>query len=393
MRDKKKLLYIITQGTWGGAQRYIYDLATHLSDDFEISVAVGEADGQDDLQKKLEEWKGEDIQRNLHIIQLKHLRRSVHPSDDFFALLEIARLYHRLKPDIVHLNSTKAGIIGSFAKGGALFHPIKLVYTVHGWVFNEPLNSKVRWFYIWMERLTARLKDSIIVLSKPDQESGVKILELSPHCFSIIPLGIEGSNPLWSAAKAREVLGAYLGISATEKKYWIGTIANFYRTKGLDILIEAIAQIKDQLSSTLFTIIGEGPGEEMLKNLIDRYKLHDLIHLAGSLDNAASLIPAFDLMVVPSRKEGLPYVILEAISASCPVIATNVGGISTLIENNKTGLLVERPEADLIGEKILYALANPEKMKNFASAAKARHAQYNLASMLVATQAIYQSSK
>jgi glycosyltransferase involved in cell wall biosynthesis len=187
MNQRIKILYIITQGAWGGAQRYVFDLATNLGEEFEIFVAVGEQDGPQDLQKKLEDWQADHDRAALTILQLKHLHRSIRPNQDIQAVLEIARLYQRIRPDIVHLNSTKAGIIGSFAKFGLWFRRAAVVYTVHGWVFNEPLHDKVRWLYAWLEKVTARCKDKIIVLSKPDKDSGTRVLQVSENCFTVIP--------------------------------------------------------------------------------------------------------------------------------------------------------------------------------------------------------------
>jgi hypothetical protein len=178
---------------------------TNLGEEFEIFVAVGEQDGPQDLQKKLEDWQADHDRAALTILQLKHLHRSIRPNQDIQAVLEIARLYQRIRPDIVHLNSTKAGIIGSFAKFGLWFRRAAVVYTVHGWVFNEPLHDKVRWLYAWLEKVTARCKDKIIVLSKPDKDSGTRVLQVSENCFTVIPLGIDTPTPAWSSTKAREV--------------------------------------------------------------------------------------------------------------------------------------------------------------------------------------------
>ncbi len=391
MSKKIKILYVITQGAWGGAQRYVFDLATNLGQDFDIYIAVGEDTGPHDLQKKLEDWQAEHAQTTFTILSLKHLYRSIKPTEDLLAVLELARAYHRIKPDIVHLNSTKAGIVGSLAKWGRFLRKMSVVYTVHGWVFNEPLNPKVRWFYVWLERLTASFKEKIIVLSEPDHLDGQKVLEIPPNRFATIPLGIDPPEPAWSPIKAREVLGAYLSISSQTPRRWIGTIANFYHTKGLDILVEAVAKIKDRLPPILFTFIGEGPGQLLLETLIKKHELTDTIYLSGSLENAASLIPAFDLFIVPSRKEGLPYVILEAMAVGCPVIATKVGGIPTLIEHKKTGLLVDTPEASLLGEQILYAIAHMDEMESFANQAKEKRQYYTLPTMTEGTKAIYYS--
>ena len=105
---KPKLLYVITQGQWGGAQKYVYDLSLALREEFEIIVAVGEPNDKPDLQNRLKK-------ANLSYIQLRHLRRAISPWHDLLAIFELRGLYRKLKPSIVHLNSSKAGILGSLA--------------------------------------------------------------------------------------------------------------------------------------------------------------------------------------------------------------------------------------------------------------------------------------
>jgi len=107
---KLKILYIITQGEWGGAQRYVFDLVNNLADIFDITIAIGEIDGDQALKSKVKSQKSK-----VKIVELKHLVRNISPVHDVLAIFELKKLYKTLKPDIIHLNSSKAGIIGSLA--------------------------------------------------------------------------------------------------------------------------------------------------------------------------------------------------------------------------------------------------------------------------------------
>src|SRR3989338_1917766 len=99
---KKTILYIITQGEWGGAQRYVFDLATGLADEFEITIAIGEPTGRLDLQNKIESWNIEHGTWNIATITLRHLVRKISPIHDILAVFELTKLYRTLKPDIIH---------------------------------------------------------------------------------------------------------------------------------------------------------------------------------------------------------------------------------------------------------------------------------------------------
>ena len=167
---KKKLLYVITQGTWGGAQQYVYDLAYSYKDLYDLSVAIGEETGKKDLQYRL-------LKKNIKVIQLKKLIRTISPIKDILAILEIHKLIKTQIYDIIHINSTKAGIICSLATIGLKKKPL-VIYTVHGWVFNEPISHIKKNIYQWLERLTKKRKHAFIILSPQDKKSGEKNIHI-----------------------------------------------------------------------------------------------------------------------------------------------------------------------------------------------------------------------
>lgn len=396
-----KILYIVTQGEWGGAQRYVYDLATNLKDGFEVLVAVGEKNGKNDLQNKIERLKD----RKITIVQLQHLTRDISPVKDTLAIFELAKLYKTIRPDIVHLNSSKAGIIGSLAKLMAYGLGLNVIYTVHGWVFNEPNRWFGRWLYKFLEKLTARWKDKIIVLSEQDFLSG-KQLGIPEEKLVKIPLGIEMPKFLDREA-ARRFLDPRWNLPPTAigggNDILVGTIANLYKTKGIDILVEAINLLERDSStpppfvkggvarndSVRFVVIGEGPERKSLENLIKKYHLENIVFLIGALDNAARYLPAFDLFILPSRKEGLPYTLLETMAQGIPIIATNTGGVPSLIRSGESGLLVEAEHPRRLANTILWAIDNPEEMKKHAERASENVKSLTIEKMVESTKTTY----
>src|SRR3989344_2316315 len=331
--EKQKILYVITQGTWGGAQRYVFDLSSKINQDFSVSVAVGEPNTAQDLQNKLKNNPSK-------IFQLQHLRRAINPYHDILA--------------IVQLNSSKAGIFGSLAGIGLKNKP-KIIYTVHGWVFHESRSWFIKKLYLYLEKWTALLKDAIIVLSPQEKNDAEKILHIPTEKLTVIPIGIAPPQFL-PKKEAREKILTLAGLKNNDD-FLIGTIANLYKNKGLDILIAAakIMMEKNSLEfsrlrseqaardkpTVHFFIIGSGHEETNLRNLITAQKSNN-VHLLGNYDNAAELLPAFDLFVLPSRKEGLPYTILEAMAADLPIVATRVGGLPSLT-NHYTQLELTDP--------------------------------------------------
>src|SRR3989344_5072606 len=164
MQGKKKILYVVTKGNFGGAQRYVYDLATNLpKDKFEAVVACGNKDG-DLLIARLKE-------ANIKTIQIESLGREIEARKDFKAFKNLIKIIKEEKPDVVHLNSSKMGLLGSlailFLKLTAKNYNLKSIFTAHNWPFNErrrSLFSKI--IYYKASYLTMLLCDKVICVSE-----------------------------------------------------------------------------------------------------------------------------------------------------------------------------------------------------------------------------------
>jgi len=350
MDPKQKILYVITQGEWAGAERYVFDLATNLGADFDVTVAIGEPNGHQDLQNKLDK-----IGR-VHVIQLTHLVRRISPYHDILAIFELAQLYKKLQPDIAHLNSSKTGLIGSLARLFIIHYSLFIIYTVHGWVFNEPLPWLRKKLYFYLEKWAAKLKDGFIALSPFEAEQGKSLLKIPSEKITTIPHGISQPIAPLSQTEARGELLKKTNLKISEKYIWIGAIANYYQTKGLDILIQALAKKKDSFQNVSCLLIGEGPERARLSKLISANRLDNLVYLVGTVAEASRYLPAFDLFVLPSRKEGYPYALLEAMAAGLPAVATAVGGIPSIIADKKNGLLVPPENVVALAEAIEHSL-------------------------------------
>lgn len=387
IKNKLKILYVVTQGHWGGAQKYIYDLVQNAGSDFEITVAIGEPNIMPDLQKKLAG------NQNAKLVQLSFLVREISPLKDFLAILELRNLYRKIKPDIIHLNSTKAGVLGSITTYSLVPSPYSLIYTVHGWVFNEPMSQLKKNIYKIAEKITSGVKNKIIVLSEKEKQIAIKTLNIPEKKLEIIPIGIDApQNPL-SKSDARAKLVKTSPVLSNENlsdKYIIGTIANFYPTKNLDNLIKALSKTANKITNLKTIIIGDGQERKLLEELIIKFNLQNTVYLTGFLENAEQFLPAFDLFVLPSRKEGLPYTLLEAKINKIPIVATNVGSISDIIENKKTGLLVNPENEQKLSEAILYAFSHQEGMKQMAEIGRNNMPEYSKENTIKKTILLYQ---
>ena len=128
-----------------------------------------------------------------------------------------------------------------------------------------------------------------------------------------------------------------------------------------------------------------------MESIIKNYKLDDKIILPGSIPDASKYLPAFDIFVLPSTKEGFPYTLLEAMAAGLPIVATNVGAVPEILENKKTGLIVPPADSFTLKKAITQMIDNSENARRLGNNAKEKLKQFDWRSTLEKTKTIYLS--
>jgi len=304
---RKKVLFVITKSNWGGAQRYVYDLATVLSKtEFETSVAFGQPGL---LALKLKE-------AGIATRPILSLERDVSLFADIRSFFELLTLFHKERPDIVHLNSSKAAGVGALA--ARLAGIPRIIFTAHGWPFWEqrnPVSRVIIYFFSW---LTALLSHIIIVVSDYDLR-GAQKMPLVAHKAIRIYNGIDLHAPLYPADIVRHSFPR--GVHIT------GTIGELTRNKNQIALIK---QAKDD-PNMYVAIVGDGEDRRYLMQKIEEYGLKNRVKLFGFM-LATGVLRGFDTFALPSLKEGLPYVLLEAKAAGLPIVANRVGGVGEILD-------------------------------------------------------------
>lgn len=384
MSEKKKILYLITQSELGGAQRYVFDLAENLRNDFEITVAFGEPGESGDLAKMLKE-------KNVVYHILPHLKRAISPLNDLLALLEIIKLFKKMNPDIIHLNSSKISILGSIASVilKIKFLNWKLIYTVHGWVFNEPLPHWQKTFYFWAEKITARWKDVLICVSEFDRQSAIKNKIAPEEKLATVHNGIPAID-LMVQYDARKILIEKFNFKIEPGEIVIGSIGNLYKTKGYEHLIRSLKILADKNIKFKTIIIGDGQERHHLVGMAKENGLANQIIFGGQAPGAARYLAAFDLYVNSSVKEGLSYTIIEAMQAGLPIAATDVGGTSELINDGRTGLLVKPADIFALADAMEKLINDSAFSKQLGEQARQKaQTEFTLTAMIEKTKQVY----
>jgi len=350
-REKKKLFICITKSQpWGGAQKYVYDIATNTPRDwFDTTVLLG---GDGELKTKLEV-------AGVKTSVLKNSQRDIDTKKEFGLLFELIKLFKKEKPDIIHLNSSKMGFTGALA--GRIAGIKKIVFTGHGWAFNEERSFLSKIFFKLLHKITILLAHETIAVSDITKK---QIGWVCGKKLTVIRNGLRDTE-LKSKDESRNTLVQKINQishrasnTLNKKPTWIGTLSELHTTKGLVYAIEAISKLKQNI---IFVVIGEGDKRKELEELTVKLGVSDKVFLIGRVENASLYLKAFDIITLSSITEALPYMLLEAGYASIPVVASNVGGIPEIIEHDKTGLLVQPRNSEEIKTSLELLIKNPEK--------------------------------
>lgn len=350
---KMKVLLAITKSNFGGAQRYVFDLARHLSSTgHEVAVAHG---GNGVLAEKLKRV-------GVRTIPIPELDRDVNILRDIASLRAIIHILKKERPDVLHLNSSKMGLLGALA--GRLTEVPRIVFTAHGWPFNEDRSLIQRAAFRMLAMLTIILSHHTIAVSRALADA---LVPRAQRKVTVIHNGVAPERYL-----EKQLARSALVPSYTKDEFWFGTIAELHPIKGLSYAIDAFQQHVRKSPSARYIIIGDGEDRAKLQALIEHSGAGDRIHLVGFRDNAVQFLRAFDVFVLPSLSEGLSYAILDAGTAETPVIASRVGGVPEIIKNDESGILV--PPRDT--EQLARAFERVENDSPLREAfAKTLHAQ------------------
>lgn len=374
----KKILYVITKSNWGGAQAYVYTLATASKEaGAEVTVAFGGTGAEGAAAGRLEHELAKARVRTLFV---PSFMRDLSFLREFKVLADLVRLFNRERPDVVHLNSSKAGGIGALA--ARISGVKKIIFTSHGLAYDENVRMLSRGFRWLLTLATILLTHQTITLSR-DTYTRARAL---PFCSAKLQLIYNGIThpPLWPKKEARAAL-----VTQKNNSVWIGTIAELTPNKSLETLISAAANLRDWGHEFTLVIIGEGEERSKLTHLIEDANLGDRVHLAGFVQDAAHLLCAFDIFALVSTKEGLPYVLLEAGEARLAVVGSRIPGVTDIIDT-KSGVLVTPKSVKETTEALALLIQNKTKREEFGEALYARiQAKFSIEDMVTATTNLY----
>lgn len=352
---KTKILYLITALDQGGAQNSVLTTLKRLDRrEFEAHLAAGKGGRLDGKVKR--EFK------NIYFISaLKHDVRKRYFLHDFWAILQMGRLMRKIKPDIVHTNAPKAGILGRLA-ARIFWRKAKVVHTFHGLGFAKEHGEKHFDFFVKTEKFCSAMTDVLVFVSKKNAAEA-QALEIGKGVRSeIIRAGIDFNRKL-PANFDPTAKKTSLKIAATGRV--VLAIANFKPLKNPIHFVLAAYKVLSKNKNVYFIYTGDGPLKEAAVNLSKHLGIERQLIFPGWRGDTDELLAISDVYVSTSLREGVPMSILEAQAHQLPAVCYDVDGISEVITNNRTGFLVKTNDITGLAEKINVLLRNNSLREHF----------------------------
>lgn len=331
MSRRARIVYIITRTNLGGAQKHLLWLLEAVQETFDPVVLVGETGY---LTDKLEA-------RKIVFEHVDSLGREPSPVRDFTALLELRRTLRRLAPDLIHLHSFKAAMLGRIA---AWRLGIPIVVTAHGWSFTDG-NPRIRRLAgPFLERTLAPITDAIIVVCDSDREAALNNRIASDTKFVTILNGA----PWRPAPRSRQLANQELQLLN------IGRICAQKDQMGLVDLVPLLP------ANTSLRLVGDGPDRARLLERISASGLDGRILVEEETPEPDFYLDHADIYVSWSRWEGMSLSLIEALRAGLPIVATDVGGTQEIVESGTNGFLVPHGDREGFASAISELVENPD---------------------------------
>ncbi len=380
--EKIRILRVIARLNIGGPAIHTVLLTQLLSAKrFSSTLVTGQVSPSEGDMQYLAEEKG----ISPHIIP--ELGREIQWRDDVVALWKLYRLMCTLCPTIVHTHTAKAGMLGRLA--ARLAGVPVVVHTFHGHVFHNYFSPWKTQLVLWIEQILGKFTDAIITVSPKQREEILSYRIGHPDKVRAICLGLELQkfvNFNNHYGKLRKELNIATDVPL------IGIVARLVPIKGHTYFLEAAKQVIEKWPNVQFVVVGDGELRNALEQYTDTLEIRSHLHFLGWRRDLPEIYADLDLVVLSSLNEGSPVALIEAMAASKPVVAPEVGGVEDLVLHEKTGILVPPKDSYALAQGILRLLSLPiSERRTMGKAGQARvYPRYHIDTLVKNVETLYE---
>lgn len=370
-----RVVHLIARLNIGGAAVVVSLMAAHQRPpEFETMLVcgrIGETEG--DMQYYAE-------QLGIQPIFIPELGRELHPLRDIVTIWKVYRLLRRLKPDVVHTHTSKAGFVGRIA--ARLAGVPVIVHTFHGHVFYGVFRGSharlMERISIALERFAAAFCDRIVTLSDRLRDELADRFHITQKSrITVVPIPVDLTALIKMPRRAGTFRAAW-NIPANAPL--IGLVGRLVPMKNPELFVQAAAQVKAHQPDAYFVIVGDGELRAEVERLAA--SLGQSVIFTGWQQDMPAIYSDLDVLAVSSQNEGTPVTLIEAVTARCPVVATAVGGVPDLLSDGALGTLVPPDDAVALANAILAALRQPPDMEQASQVMRDRHDAANVTQQL-----------
>jgi glycosyltransferase involved in cell wall biosynthesis len=368
--EKLRIMEMIDKPSLGGGQTALLLLAENLDRSrFEVIVSsAGDGPLAEESRRKGIAYIPVSLGKRLSL-------RPVH---------EIAGVLRENRIDILHTHGGIAGLYGRSAARRARTPAV--VHTLHGIHYLHYRNPFLRHLYVLLERRCSHSTDRLILVCQSDLRQARKH-RLAPEAKMTVILNGMDAHP---ELAAHEIARRKSDLGWPPDRPVVGTVARLHRQKGLVNLLRAAPEILSAFPEVNIAVVGDGPQNDSLRREAQRLNLEGRFLFLGEREDAASIMALFDIFVLPSLWEGLPFVLVEAASLGKPIVATAVDGVSEILEDRKTGLLVPPGDPTALADAVIGLLGDKETARRLGEMARTLvPPRFPLRRMIDQTQNLY----
>ncbi len=364
--ERVKVLRVIARLNMGGPALHVAYLTAGLRPrGYDTTLVAGTlAQGEDSMAFVADE-------RGVEVMKIEELGREISPLRDLLAIVRLARVIRRERPQILHTHTAKAGAVGRLA---ALLagpgRPPVIVHTFHGHVLHGyfgPVRSRL---FLALERWLAAHTTALIAVGPQVRDDLVALGVAPAERFTVIRLGIELGERVRPGENGRVEMRRYLGVPP--ERFVVGWVGRMTAVKRTDDVLDAFRRLRARGVDACLCLVGDGPDRERLERQASELGvIRDTLFL-GYQEDVAPYYAAFDALVLPSANEGTPVSVIEALAAETPVVATRVGGVPDVVREGEDGFLVDAGDTEELAERLTRLAHDPELRRRFGESGRGR---------------------
>ena len=367
MGVRQTILLIIDDASIGGGQQHVLALAEGLTARGLKAAVACEAKGY--------------LVDQLHHGNIPHHAVRLSESPSVRGLATLAKAIRACGAQLVHTHGGTAGFYGRLA--ARWVGDIRTVHTYHGIHYLHDKRIRIRFAHRAIDRFLLRWTDEVICVANSDKDLALREKLALPDHVSVIYNGIDLARSRMSVAGDRRT-------GQRNDHFIVGTVGRLHEQKGHIYLLQAAALIHQAYPRARFRIIGDGPLRESLEAQSRALGVDGIVEFLGARNDVPAQLRQFDLFILPSLWEGLPYVLLEAMAAGLPIVTTGVDGVKEMIADGREGIVVPSRNARALAAAVVDLMGNGARRANLGvNGARVVEERFSLDAMIDQTVNVY----